>query len=205
MGYRLATDTDGSYKSELGIEKLRKYAQMYGLGDKSGVEIEEAAPLISSEDAVRSAIGQGNSNYTTAGLARYVSAVANEGTVYDLTLVDKVTDIKGNILQTNEAGVRNVINMDQSNWDAIHQGMRKVVQNMTFFGGMNVEVAGKTGTAQESELRPNHALFVGFAPYDKPQIAFAIRMPTVILQATPRRRWRRYWNTTSMFPIRKSF
>ena len=176
MGYRLATDTDGSYKSELGIEKLRKYAQMYGLGDKSGVEIEEAAPLISSEDAVRSAIGQGNSNYTTAGLARYVSAVANEGTVYDLTLVDKVTDIKGNILQTNEAGVRNVINMDQSNWDAIHQGMRKVVQNMTFFGGMNVEVAGKTGTAQESELRPNHALFVGFAPYDKPQIAFAIRI-----------------------------
>ena len=176
VGYRLSQDENEKYDSSLGIEKLARYAEMFGLGETSGIEIEEASPLISSEDAIRSAIGQGNSNYTTVGLARYVSTVANGGVCYNLTLLDHVNATDGTLLQTKEADIRNVIDMRQEYWDAIHEGMREVVQGKIYFRDLPVEVAGKTGTAQESTQRPNHALFVCYAPYDQPQIAVATRI-----------------------------
>ena len=70
---------------------------MFGLTEKSGVEIEESDPKVSDALSVVSAIGQGTNNFTTAGLARYVTTVANNGTCYDLTLLDKVTDTSGNL------------------------------------------------------------------------------------------------------------
>lgn len=176
MGYRLGLDADGNYNSDLGIEKLRKYADMYGLTDKSGIEIEERAPQVSNQDAVRTAIGQGNASYTTVGLARYVTTIANSGTCYNLTLLDKIQSADGTLLRSNSATVRNVINMDPVYWDAIHSGMRGVVQNMTFFSNFPYEVAGKTGTAQEAEDKPNHALFISYAPYNNPKIAVATRV-----------------------------
>lgn len=174
VGWRLGLDDGGTYHPEIGVEKLKKYAEMYGLGDKSGIEIEEAAPIISSEDAVRSAIGQGNSNYTTVGLARYVTAVANSGTAYNLTLVDKTTAGDGSGVIDNSATIKSQLNMDPSYWSAIHEGMEKVVEGLSF--DLPVTVAGKTGTAQENAERPNHALFIGYAPYDRPQIAVATRV-----------------------------
>jgi len=176
VGYRLSLDQNGQYDSDTGIKKLQKYATMYGLNKKTGIEIEEAAPQMSSEDAVRSAFGQGNANYTTVGLARYVSTIANGGTNYNLTLIDKVKSASGKTVKQNKAKVNGTIDMDASYWAAIKEGMRKVVQNMSFFSDLSVEVAGKTGTAQETTSRPNHALFVGFAPYDKPKIAVATRV-----------------------------
>lgn len=176
VGYRLGLDEDGNYNSSLGIEKLTKYADMYGLTDKSGIEIEERSPQVSSEDAVRSAIGQGNASYTTVGLARYVSTIANGGTCYNLTLIDKTVSSDGKNVQQNSATIRNVINMDSSYWDAIHAGMRGVVQNMSFFSGLSVHAAGKTGTAQEAEDKPNHALFISYAPYESPRISVATRV-----------------------------
>lgn len=176
MGYRLGLDEDSNYNSDLGISKLRKYADMYGLTEKSGIEIEERAPQVSNQDAVRSAIGQGNASYTTIGLARYVTTLANSGTCYNLTLIDKVQSSDGTLLQKGAATVRNVIHMDSSYWDAIHSGMRGVVQNMSFFAGFPYEVAGKTGTAQEAADKPNHALFISYAPYNNPKIAVATRV-----------------------------
>ncbi len=176
MGYRLGLDENGDYNSDLGISKLRKYADMYGLTEKSGIEIEERAPQVSNQDAVRSAIGQGNASYTTVGLARYVTTIANSGTCYNLTLIDKVQSSDGTLLQNGSATVRNVINMDPVYWDAIHSGMRGVVQNMSFFSDFPYEVAGKTGTAQEAADKPNHALFISYAPYNNPKIAVATRV-----------------------------
>lgn len=176
MGYRLGLDEEDNYNSDLGISKLRKYADMYGLTEKSGIEIEERAPQVSNQDAVRSAIGQGNASYTTVGLARYVTTIANSGTCYNLTLIDKVQSSDGTLLQKGSATVRNVINMDSSYWDAIHSGMRGVVQNMSFFSDFPYEVAGKTGTAQEAADKPNHALFISYAPYNNPKIAVATRV-----------------------------
>ncbi len=175
VGYRLGIVGD-TFNDSVGLNKLAKYADMYGLSETSGVEIEEYAPDVSDLDAVRSAIGHGTNNYTTAGLARYVTTVANSGTCYNLTLVDKVEDKSGSVVRENEAVVRNRIDMDPTYWNAIHAGMRKVVENKSYFADLDVNVAGKTGTAQENRNRPNHALFISYAPYESPEISVTVRV-----------------------------
>ena len=175
VGYRLGTVGD-TYNDSVGLNKLAKYADMYGLSETSGIEIEEYAPGISDLDAVRSAIGHGTNNYTTAGLARYVTTVANSGTCYNLTLVDKIEDQIGGLIRDNMAAVRNRIDMNPAYWDAIHAGMRQVVENKAYFSDLDVNVAGKTGTAQESRNRPNHALFISYAPYEDPEISVTVRV-----------------------------
>lgn len=175
MGYRLGIDGE-SYSPDIGLEKLAKYADLYGLSEKSGIEIAESEPQVSDMDAVRSAIGQGTNSYTTVGLARYVTTVANSGTCYNLTLIDKTTDSNGNLLEEYSAQVRNIIDMPQSYWNAIHTGMRQVVQDKAYYSNLGVAVAGKTGTAQESKSKPNHSLFVCYAPYERPEIAIATRI-----------------------------
>lgn len=176
VGYRLSTLPDGTYNTEVGLKKLSEYADMYGLSETSGVEIDEYLPQISTQDPVRSAIGQGNSGYTTVGLARYVTAVANRGTCYNLTLIDHVADRNGTNLYENQAEVRNRIEMPDSYWDAIQEGMRKVVESKAYFAETAVHAAGKTGTAEEKKGRAAHAVFVGFAPYENPEIAIATRV-----------------------------
>jgi penicillin-binding protein 2 len=176
VGYKLAT-TAGSYNEEAGLEALAKYAEMYGLTEKSGVEIGEETPDVSNSDPVRSAIGQGTNSYTTVGLARYAATIANSGTCYDLTLLDKVADANGNVLKTFEPKVRNVIDIPAEYWNAFHLGMRQVVQNKSYYSDLAVNVAGKTGTAEQTKSRPNHALFICYAPYESPEIAIATRIP----------------------------
>lgn len=176
IGYKLAT-RNGSYNDTEGLNILYEYADLYGLTEKSGIEIAEASPNVSTEDAVRSAIGQGSNSYTTVGIARYVTTVANSGTCYNLTLLDKVTDLEGNLIRMPEPDVRNVIEMPVEYWNAIHAGMRQVVQNKIYFKDFAVEVAGKTGTAEQVSSRPSHALFVCYAPYEQPEIAIATRIP----------------------------
>lgn len=177
VGYQLGSQ-NGPYNSDAALAKLRIYADLYGLTDLSGVEIEESAPTFSTEDGVRSCIGQGTNAYTTTQLARYVTTIANSGTCYNLTLLDKVTDRTGNLLLDNEATVRNEINMNSAYWTAIHQGMRAVVaeNGNSAFLDFEIPVAGKTGTAEESKNRANHALFVCYAPYNQPEIACVTRI-----------------------------
>ncbi len=175
VGYQLGSIGE-RYIPDIGLQKLTKYADMYGLTETSGIEIEESLPQVSDMDAVRSAIGQGTNNFTTVGLARYITTVANSGTCYNLTLLDKVTDHNHALIEDYSAKVRNTIEMDASYWDAIHTGMRRVVEGKSYFSDLSVNVAGKTGTAQESKSRPNHALFVGYAPYENPEIALAVRV-----------------------------
>lgn len=179
VGYRLGSQSTGKYSTDAGTDVLKQYAEQFGLGDTTGVEITESAPQISDTDAVRSSIGQGNNNYTTAGLARYITAIANEGTVYDLSLLDKVTDVNGKLVKDYEPKVKNQVEgVSSSTWDAVQSGMRRVVTSTSYtFGSLgNFELSGKTGTAQQSTTHPNHGLFVGFGPSSDPEIAFAIRI-----------------------------
>lgn len=174
--------TNSYYSSNLGLDSLKKYAQMFGLSETSGLEITESKPEISDEDSVRSAIGQGTNNYTTSQLARYITAVANKGTVYNLSLLDKVTSVEGETVKEYESGVKNQLSdVPASTWNVIHNGMRSVVstsQGVTFsdLNRSELKLSGKTGTAQQSTTHPDHALFVGFAPSDSPEVAFAIRI-----------------------------
>ena len=175
LGYNMSLE-DNQYNEQKGISILAKYADLYGLSEKSGVEITEYAPDVSTEYPIQSAIGQGTNNYTTAGLARYAATIANSGTCYDLTLLDKICSPDGVVLKEYEPEIRNTIEMPSSYWTAIHTGMRRVVEKMSYYENLGIEVAGKTGTAQESTTRANHALFVGYAPYKDPQIAIATRI-----------------------------
>ncbi len=175
VGYRLGITGD-SFSDSLALGKLAKAADLYGLSETSGVEIEEYAPEVSDTDAVRSAIGHGTNNYTTVGLARYVTTIANGGTCYNLTLVDKIEDHNGDLVKDNHAEVRNTIDMDASYWNAIHSGMRKVVESKAYYADLDVAVAGKTGTAQEDRTRANHALFISYAPYEDPEISVSVRV-----------------------------
>ena len=175
-------NTQNYYSSERGIAKLQKYAEEFGLGDTSGMEIPESDPQISDDNSVLSAIGQGTNNYTTSQLARYITAVANKGTVYNLSLLDKVTNPKGKTVKDYTPEVKNkVTDVSTTTWQAVHEGMRAVVTSehkdiFTKLNASGVQLSGKTGTAQQSQTHPDHGLFVGFAPSDSPQIAFAIRI-----------------------------
>jgi penicillin-binding protein 2 len=175
VGYRLGQDGSG-YNSDYGLSRLEKYADMFGLTEKSGIEITESEPQFSTEYVVPSAIGQGSNNYTTVGLSRYVTAVANSGTVYNLSILDKLTDSKGNVIEDYTPEIRNTIDIDSSVWNAIHSGMRSVVAKKAYYSDLTVNVAGKTGTAQESRSRTNHALFLSYAPYENPEISVSVRI-----------------------------
>lgn len=174
LGYDLAAK-DGKYNDAYGVERIQKYAELFGLGDKSGLELPEIEPHISDNDSVRSAIGQAKNTYAPIQLSRYVTTVANSGTCYNLTLIDKVTDYEGNIILNNQAEVKNTVQLSKSTWDAVHQGMRNVVAysagSNELINQINVNVAGKTGTAQESKVKPDHALFVSYAPYEAPEVS----------------------------------
>lgn len=175
LGYRMSMNGD-TYDAKKGLDTLYKYADLFGLSEKSGVEIDESEPQVSDELPILSAIGQGTNNFTTVGLARYVTTVANSGTCYDLTLLDHLTDYNGNMLKKYQANIRNTVPLSNSTWNAIHSGMRKVVEAKAYYTDIGVNVAGKTGTAQEDRSRANHALFVAYAPYEKPEIAISTRI-----------------------------
>ena len=178
VGYNLSIDDDGNYDSTLGTDRLGKYAELFGLGEKSGLEIDEASPDISNEYSIQSAIGQGNHNFTVSQLNRYVTTIANRGTVYDLTLIDRTADANGSLLRDNEAEVvRTIDEFDSSTWDMLQEGMEKMVtSHYSIFSGLEFSMAGKTGTAQHNELHANHALFVGYAPTDSPEVSIAVRI-----------------------------
>ena len=95
-----------------------------------------------------------------------------------MSLIDKVTDGSGNVVKDFGSEKESSVDvLSSSQWAAIHSGMRQVVQNLSTFDNFPVEVAGKTGTAQESKKRPNHALFISYAPYDSPRFSCAVRIP----------------------------
>lgn len=177
-GYDLGLEGNGVYNSDKGVNALSKYAKEFGLGEKSGIEIPESEPEISNEYAVQSAIGQGTNNFTVSQLNRYVSAIANKGTVYKLTLLDKTTDTNGKIIKKYDPAVSGQIkDVSDHTWNLVQQGMMEMIDyNSATFAGLGMPMAGKTGTAQQSAVHPDHILFVGFAPADSPQIAIAVRI-----------------------------
>lgn len=181
MGYELGT-TKGSYDSEKGLKRLSKYASLYGLNRKSGVELTEYEPQISDEDAVRSIIGQGTHSYTPSQIARYVTSLVNEDNLLGLSLIDKTTDVDGKELTGFETKKDEKLKVSDTTFTLIKKGMRDVVNGKDssikyLYKNQGMKVAGKTGTAQENKKRPNHALFISYAPYDDPEITMTVVVP----------------------------
>ena len=143
---------------------------------KTGLEIAESQSQIADEYPVMAAIGQSNNNITTSALSRYVTAVSS-GKLYDYQLMNKIVDCDGNVLVNYEPSYEDISStLSTDEWNSIRSGMNLVVKNSSAFRNFNINVAGKTGTAQQVSTRPNHALFVGYAPYEAPQISIATRI-----------------------------
>ena len=187
-GYRMSLDADGKYNSALGLSKLNKYAAMFGFkkGTTSGVELYEYEPSISDTDSVRSSIGQGSYAFTPAQISRYISGIANGGTLNYLTVIDKIKSIDGKIIKNNisNAGNKKVpkIELEQRIWDTMKDGLYQVINGnrssyKSVFKNINTIAAGKSGTAQFSTMRGDHALFMSYAPYDKPEISVTCVLP----------------------------
>ena len=177
IGFMAGENSEGDFSETSSLETLQTYASLMDLDKKTGIEITESEPQVSDEFAVPSYIGQGTHLYTTSQLARYVTTLANEGTSFQLSLLDKTTDSKGKLIKDYTPGIQSEVDLPSKLWDYIHNGMRRVVQTHGEFSNLGMEVSGKTGTAEESPTRPNHGLFIGYAPADDPEVALAIRIP----------------------------
>lgn len=175
VGNRLAQKKTGTYNDANGIDLIQKYAHIYGLDEKTGLEISEYKSDIATMYPVMAAIGQSDNDITTVALSRYVTAVAS-GKKYNYQLMDRIVDASGKTVKKYKADYEDISDtLTDSQWDALHSGMRQVVSTMDRFQGFDIPVAGKTGTAQQTG-HANHGLFIGYAPYDDPEITIAVRI-----------------------------
>ena len=160
-----------------GLNTLEEYATRLGLGEKTGIQLAENEPQITNTAPVPSAIGQGTNLFSNVQLARYLATLANRGTILRLTLVDKIESKEGETVMQSKPEVVGRSDFSEATWDTIQEGMRAVTtQNSGTKKNISckVEIAGKTGTAEENKLRPNHANFIAYAPYDAPEIGVAV-------------------------------
>ncbi len=179
IAYNMSLNSIGEYSDEQGLNIIQKYAAKFGFDSLSGVEISESTPAVSSTDAVRTSIGYFHS-FAPVHISKYATTLANGGTCYDLTLIDKVLSKDGSTVFEKNANVYNELDeVSQSSWDAVHNGMYRVVNNglKQLFKDISVKVAGKTGTAQVSLNQPNNAVFISYAPFDNPEISVTVVIP----------------------------
>lgn len=133
-------------------------------------------------DTIRTAIGQAFNNYTSAILAKYVATLANGGTRYSMHFMNEIRTADGEVKQTYTPHEEEHIDIAPQNLKAIHKGMLQVTKGSKgtlrkYFENFPINVAAKSGTAQESSLRAEHTTFVAFAPYEKPEISVAVIIP----------------------------
>ena len=176
-------EENGNYNPDFGINMIRKYAGFFGLDHTSGVEIPETDPHITTEDPERSAMGQATHAYTNIQLSRYVTAIANRGTVYEFSLIDRIVDPSGGKEPEYPSPAYTKLDFSETTWDIVQEGMRRVIANNSsrtvrkLFQDLEVPIAGKTGTTQESKSHANHAFFISYDPYDNPEIAVTVNIP----------------------------
>ncbi|OUP51167.1 penicillin-binding transpeptidase domain-containing protein [Lachnoclostridium sp. An181] len=170
ISYRLGMTGNNEFSDKQALEYIQDYAKLFDLDKKSGIELPESNPKITDQYAIPSAIGQGTNNFSTVQLGRYVTTLANQGTSFRLSLIDKMDGTE------TKPKKESTINLSVSTWNSVLAGMEKYAKNTGVFEGFPISVAGKSGTAQESKTRPDHGLFVGYAPAENPQIAVAVRI-----------------------------
>ncbi len=181
LGFNMSLDSNGNFSNERGLGILREYASKFGLDETSGVELYEATPHISDESSVRSAIGQGTNSFTCTQINRYTTAIASKGNVYSMSIVDKITDPNGEIIEDIEPEIIKKVEMEDDTWNTIIEGMRQVCSTTSgyknVFKSLKTDICGKTGTAEENENKPEHALMTGFDSAADPKFAATVVFP----------------------------
>lgn len=173
----------------LGVNTIYSYAEKFGLGLPTGVEIDENTGFLAGRDStqwtagntVQAAIGQSDNAFTPAQLASYVATIANNGVRLKTHLVKKITTYdRKDTLEENTASnaqVLSTLEVNSKNLKSVQKGMWSVCNEedgtaYSVFGDYDVTVAAKTGTAENSGT--DHTVFICYAPYDKPKVAIAV-------------------------------
>lgn len=165
----------------LGFDGLREYASRFGFGQKTGIEIAEEAGTVSSSNIMMTSIGQANTLVTPLQLSSYTATLANGGTRYRSTVIQKIVSHDySETLLSGEPEVLGKINASEKNWalmtDGLYSGVnRKMAGYYTYLYDAEYVVAAKTGTAQVSS-GSNNGMFICYAPFDAPTAALSISL-----------------------------
>ena len=167
----------------VGALTLTDYFKQFGLGKKTGVEVDDAAGIILEPesngmggDTLQISIGQMNA-FTPLQLANYTATLANGGTHYRASLISQIVSYDiSETYEKREPEVVNTIEMSDKNLAAVKEGMLSVTEDGTgrvALGDYPIKVGGKTGTSQV-QGKVDHSVFIAFAPFDNPEIAISV-------------------------------
>jgi penicillin-binding protein 2 len=165
------------------------YAEKFGLGEKTGLEVEESNGILAGRDSknwqegntVQAAIGQSDNAFTPVQLATYTATIANGGTRLRTHLIKEIKNYerKKTIFKynTKKPEVEDTCGVSSYNLSLVQSAMRNVVADpggtaYSVFGNYSIPVAAKTGTAENAGS--DHTVFICYAPYDKPKVAIAV-------------------------------
>ncbi len=184
LGYELYTKYYG--------EKLTDTARKYGLGSKTNIDLPgEKSGLVPDRewkkdkynegwypgDSVNLSIGQGGLLTTPIQLVQLISSIANNGYYREPYLVARIKSPDGEFILNKKFGIKRELSFDTQVFKTLKKGMAAVVKEGTAsraLGDFPVAIAGKTGTAQTSNINANHGWFAGFAPVNEPEIAVLV-------------------------------
>ncbi|MGV8905028.1 MAG: penicillin-binding transpeptidase domain-containing protein [Acetobacterium sp.] len=175
----------------MGIDPIVNYAEQFGLGNSTGIEIYEDTGTLggrdnidddwSEADTLNTSIGQGGSSFTPLQMANYIGTLANGGSHYQSYLVEKILNNKEEVLFAHEPKVVNKVDIDPDNLALVKKGMKKVATDgfiaSDFYGfdHDDIGIGAKTGTAEYGNNSvENTSWFVCFTPYEKPEIAVSV-------------------------------
>ncbi|MCK5084063.1 MAG: penicillin-binding protein 2 [Candidatus Pacebacteria bacterium] len=175
----------------LGIDRIKKYANLFGLGNISGIDIPGEIKGLTPDkkwkeetknekwyigDTYHVSIGQGDVLATPLQIANYTAVIANGGKLFQPQIVDKIIDSDGKIIEDIDPKIIKEGFVDLENIKWVQKGMRENVISGSGIALRNlpIEVAGKTGTAQYFGNQKTHAWYIAYAPYDDPEIALAV-------------------------------
>jgi len=176
----------------LGIDKVKEYWQLFGLGEKTGIDLPgEASGLLPDDawkrkavgepwyigDTYHVAIGQGDMLVTPIQMLRATAVIANGGKLLEPQLVGRIVDHSGKTVKTFEPRIERENFISAANIKTVQQGMRQTIVSgsaRSILSDFPIPVAGKTGTAQFMNNAKTHAWFECYAPYDNPEIAIIV-------------------------------
>jgi penicillin-binding protein 2 len=183
----------GGYKdfNGLGLDNLVKYMHLFGLGEETGIDLPgESSGFVPTKewkeetkdetwyigDTYHISIGQGDILTTPLQVANFTAVVANGGILYKPMVVSALLDEHNNLVRNIEPVIIRQNFVDAYNLQVVREGMRQAVTSGSArsLSVLPVTSAGKTGTAQWSSRKANHAWFTGFAPYENPEIVITV-------------------------------
>jgi len=195
--YPFPNGSEAAFNPEA-FQEMRNYFRQFGLGASTGVDYPfESTGYVGPDTGpgllMDFAIGQYDT-YTTLQLAQYVSTIANDGYRVRPHFVEEIREPRGTdeglgpVYKKNDTQVMNRVEMDQSYIERVQEGFRQVFQTTggtaySYFGGKDYNPAGKTGTAQNeiyengNRTETENLSLVGYAPFDDPEVAFAVVVP----------------------------